>query len=143
MKELEHLLHEGKKSKQLITKVIDDDVVPIVETISDDEIVDIVKKPENVDKVEEDYVVEDVSLLKKLIAESGNKEDSVVETIENVAVDTTASTPTIVDVVTTEKQFIETSTENIIQTTVPLVTTLATTIKVRLFQLEVNFYLGL
>lgn len=140
LKELEHLLHEEKKSKQLITKVIEDDVVPIVETISDDEIVEIVKKPESVDKVEEDYVVEDVTLLKKLIAEGDNKEDSVVETIENVAVQTEA---TPIDVVTTEKQFIETSTENTIQTTVALVTTLATTIKVRLFAPEVNLYLGL
>lgn len=144
LKELEHLLHEEKKSKQLITKIIEDDVVPIVETISDDEILEIVTKPANVDKVDDDFVVEDVTLLKKLIAETSNKDDINEETVDNAAIEPVVEIPsTPVDVITTEKQFVEPSTENTIQTTVALVTTLTTTIKVRLFEPEVSFFLGL
>lgn len=141
LKELEHLLLEEQKSKQLIAKVIDDDVVPIVETISNDEIVEIVTHPASVDKVIEDNEVEDVSQFKKLIVETANKEDVNVETIDNAAVETVATTP--VDIITTEKRFVETSTENAIETTVVLVTTSTTpttTIKVRLFEPEVNFF---
>lgn len=137
LKELEHLLLEEQKSKQLMTKVIDDDVVPIAETISNDEIVEIVTHPASVDKVKEDNEVEDVSLLKKLIAETANIEDVNVVTIDNDAVETVA---TPVDIITTEKRFVETSTENAIETTVVLVTTPTTTIKVRLFEPEVNFF---
>ncbi|XP_037036566.1 uncharacterized protein LOC119074510 isoform X2 [Bradysia coprophila] len=128
LKELEHMLNEEKKSKHLAAKVIEEDVLPIVETISDDEILEVATKPASAEKVEEDYVVEDVSLLKKLIAETA-KEDGVAEAIDNdEAVETTA---TPVDVVTTtEKHIVETSTENTTpSTTVALVTTLATTIK--------------
>lgn len=144
LKELEHMLNEEKKSKQLAAKVSEDDedVLPIVETISDDDIsAEVVTKPASAEKVEEDYVVEDVTLLKKLIAETA-KEDVIVETIDiSAAVETTA---TPVDVVTTEKQIVvETSTENTTpSTTVALVTTLATTIKVRLFEPEVSLYVG-
>lgn len=129
LKELEHMLHEEKNAKHSIAQAIDDDaIVPIVETISDD--MEIVTKPASVEKVEEDYVVEDVSLLKKLIAETGSKEDANVETLDNDAVETA----TVDYVTTTEKPIIvETTTENVIQTTVTLVNTLTTTIKVRLF----------
>ncbi len=146
LKELEHLLNEEKKAKQLISKVIEDDVLPIVEeTIISHEIVESVTKPESVEKVDEDFVVEDVSLLKKLIAETGNKEDINVETIdgnEPAVVETIVVTP--VDVMTTEPPLVETTTEHIIQTTtVALVTDLITPIKVRLFEREVSPFLGI
>ncbi len=141
LKELAHLLNEEKKSKHLIAKVIEDDVLPVVETISGDEIIEMATKPTSVEKVvEEDYVVEDVSLLKKLIAETGNKDDVNVDAIvdNNEAVETAATTP--VDVITTERPFVETSTENTIETTtVALITTLTTAIKVRLFEPEVSY----
>lgn len=133
LKELEHLLHEEKKSKHLLTKIIEDDVLPIVENISEE----VVTKPASVEKVEEDYVVEDVSLLKKLIAETGKKDGANAETIENDVVETAVTLVTekhnkpLVDIMTTEKHFVETSTENAIQTTVTLVNTLITTTKVR------------
>lgn len=141
LKELEHMLNEEKKSKQFAVKVVEeDDVVPIVETISDDDILEVATKPTSAEKVEEDYVVEDVSLLKKLIAETA-KEDGIVETVDNSESVETVATP--VDVVTTEKQIVETSTENTTpSTTVALVTTVATTIKVRLFAPEVSLFFG-
>lgn len=138
LKELEHLLHEEKRSKQLTTKVIEDDVVPIVETKANEKVVEIVTKLASVDKVEEDYVVEDVSITKKLIADTTSKEDVNLEAIDNAVVESAA---TSVDVVTTtEKQFVEASTEITIQTTLSLVSTPTTTNKVRLFKPENGFF---
>lgn len=144
LKELQHLLNEEKKSKKLIAKVTDDDenILPIVE--AGEEVLEIVTKPPppSVDKVEEDYVVEDVSLLKKLIAETDKTKPEVIEEIvvdNNQAVETTTAIPmtmtTPVEVITTEKQTVETSTETttVQTTTVALVTTLTTPSKVRLF----------
>lgn len=139
LKELAHLLNEEKKSKHLTAKVVDEeDVLPIVETISGDEVLEIVTKPASIDKVEEDYVVEDVSLLKKLIAETDSKQEIIEEKVDVEIAETTAATT--IETITTERQTsTETPTTTPIQTTtVELVTILTTPMKVRLFEPEVS-----